>query len=198
MYNYPQRYAEQSIQRLVNRIARMAGVEYRIEVLPSDDLHACSTSFKEETGQHKRPVINYNPVFIEQLETVNRWAAVAAFAHEVAFHYNNDLYGKYIANYSDNDPSYKARLHEINADKFTGWVLWHEGAKLKDAMELYKLPKFSDPYTSDPAKNDRKTTMRAGWVRAYGKKAKNPGKPKSKKDGSQGSDNKEDKPSDQN
>jgi hypothetical protein len=194
MYNYPQRYAEPVIQRLVNRIARMAGVEYRIEVLQSDSLHACSTSFKEEPGQHKRPVISYNPVFIEQLETVNRWAAIAAFANEVAYHYNNDLYGKYLANYSDSDSSYKARQREIQADKFTGWVLWHEGAKLREAMDLYNLPKFRDPYSSNPEKNERKSIMRAGWVRAYVRKSNTLGKPSKKKDPEKGQDGKDDKP----
>lgn len=199
MYNYPQRYAEPVIQRLVNRIARMAGVEYRIEVLQSDSLQACSTSFKEEPGQHKRPVISYNPVFIEQMESINRWAAIAAFAHEVAYHYNNDLYGKYLANYSDNDTSYKARQREIQADKFAGWVLWHEGAKLRDALTLYNLPKFRDPYSADPERNERRSLMRAGWVRAYVRKSNLPDNPgPKKKDQQKDPDGKDDKPGNQN
>lgn len=167
MNSYQLSKAEPEIQGLVNRIAKMAGMDRKIEVFATTAPYACSTYFKEDTDQIQRPVLIYNPVFIEQITTSHSWAVVAVFAHEIAGFYNNNLYETFIDHFSDKKFNYKAAKVEIRVDHFTGWVLWHEGARLKEAMDLYKLPRFKDGFSADPEKNERAKAMRTGWIKAY-------------------------------
>jgi hypothetical protein len=166
-YNYQLSAAEPGIQRLVNRIAKMAGLHYKIRVFSSDAPSACATFFETDPEKRRRPAIRYNPIFIEQLETVSPWAIVAMFAHEVAGHYNSNIIGKRLADAYDHGTKKEDLYRSIQADRFAGWVLWHEGARLKDAITLYNLPRFNDAVTEE---NPRKKTMRAGWIKAFNKK----------------------------
>lgn len=185
-----QKPADPGIQRLVNRIAKMAGVAYRIEVFSTEEPLACGTFFKPQPGKKDKPAIQYNPVFMEQLRTINPWADVALFAQEVAYHFNNNLYGEQLAESLDIYSDEKTDRKEIKADRFTGWVLWHEGAKLKEAVELYHLPRFSNAIVTESTEG-RMKTMKMGWIKAYNKllpkkrdneSDKNPDKPENTKE----------------
>lgn len=41
-------------------------------------------------------LIEYNPVFMSGLEPHSVWAVLMVLAHEVANHYNKDLYGRFL------------------------------------------------------------------------------------------------------
>ncbi|MCD6069417.1 MAG: hypothetical protein K0S33_4243 [Bacteroidetes bacterium] len=153
MKSYPLRKADPDFYQLVNRIANMAGIENAVEVFATDVPSSCTTLFIAD-GRHDKPVICYNPVFTDELEKADPLAVTAAFAHEIARYYNAGLDEK------------KGNHTKINADKFTGWVLWHESVQLKEAMALYNLPRFSKPF-SVLGENQRKIVMKAGWIQAH-------------------------------
>jgi hypothetical protein len=163
MNSYSLKEAEPSVQQLIQRIAEMAGIEQEVEVVASDIPTTCTTLFADqEDGRPEKPVIAYNPVFVDELNKANHCAVTAAIAQEMAYHYNQNYQGMYEAELIGE----KARApKKINPDKFTGWVLWHEGVQLEEAMKLYNIPRFSQPYIRE--ENQRKTVMRAGWIRAH-------------------------------
>jgi hypothetical protein len=163
MNSYSLKEAEPSVQLLIQRIAEMAGIDQEVEVVASDVPVTCTTLFTDtEDGKPGKPVIAYNPVFIDELNKANPYAVTAAIAQEMAYHYNQNFQGMYEAELIGE----KVRASKkVNPDKFTGWVLWHEGIQLEEAMKLYNIPRFSQPYVNQ--ENQRKTVMRAGWIRAH-------------------------------
>jgi hypothetical protein len=162
MNSYSLKEAEPDVQQLIHRIAEMAGIDQEIEIFASDVPTTCTTLFLGNVGQPEKPVIAYNPVFVDELNKANPWAVTAAIAQEIAYHYNQNFQAMYEAECIGE----KVRApKKINPDKFTGWALWHEGVQLDEAMKLYNVPRFSQPYVH--GENQRKTVMRAGWIRAH-------------------------------
>lgn len=155
-------------QNLVNRIVKMVGLDYSIDVFASDTDNACATLFKRNSDDSGKPIIAYNPLFIESIKRSSPWAVYAVFAHEVAHHYNKDLYGDYVAGLFGIPIDKKSHRQELNADRFAGWVLRYEGASLSNAMEMYQVIPFEKSYTH-PSMELRMQAMKAGWIEANNK-----------------------------
>lgn len=169
---YNTRPADPRYQRMVNRIVALSGMQHSIEVFESDTPNACATLYKICQNGPQKPIIAYNSDFIAELEQISPWAVYAVFAHEVAHHKNEDLYGFYIANLLENVfYSSKSHQQELNADEFAGWVLAHEGASLYDAMSMYDIFPEEGSFTH-PDKTTRKQAMREGWFK--GKRSMTP------------------------
>lgn len=152
-------------QNLVNRITKMLDLPYTITVYESDTPNACATLYKRCSVEPQKPVIAYNPLFIENIRRKSHWAVIAVFAHEVAHHYNEDLFGKYSANLLGDRYDKRSHQQELNADKVAGWVLHKEGATIDEALQMYNVVTFRESYTH-PSGLKRKRAMIDGWAAA--------------------------------
>jgi hypothetical protein len=149
-------------QNMVTRYKNMLSMKHYIEVFEADTDNACATLHKKCSIEPYKPVITYNPRFISKLNSISPWAARAVFAHEVAHHYNGDLYGAYQAGYGMNYINYKSHRQELDADYVAGWILAWEGAPLDQTTLLYYI--IDMPATnSHPATPQRVQSATRGW-----------------------------------
>lgn len=166
---YNLRKSDPKYQYLVNRITKMAGMTHSISVYAADTNNACATLYKRCDNEPQKPIITYNPRFINNIRYYSDWAVIAVFAHEVAHHYNKDLYGEYIAKLYgfgfSADINTKFHKQELNADRFAGWVLRNEGASLNEALELAHFLDENDTYTH-PGVAKRILAIEQGWNEA--------------------------------
>ncbi len=110
--------------------------------------------------QNGRRYILYNPDFVNQLTRITgtKWAAVSVLAHEIGHHLYNTLAGKYS----------RGLASELEADKFSGYVLEKMGANLEEAQAAMNV--LATPYATatHPAKTDRINSIESGWELAGG------------------------------
>lgn len=109
--------------------------------------------------QGKRYVL-YNPGFVNKLTraTGTQWAAVSILAHEIGHHLYNTLMGK---------PT-RTLASELEADKFSGYVLEKMGASLEETQAAMNM--LATPYATatHPAREDRVNSIALGWQLAGG------------------------------
>jgi hypothetical protein len=99
--------------------------------------------------------IVYDNDFLENLDTyaATKWASISVLAHEMGHHYYNHV----IKNQGSTIPG------EIEADKFSGYVMHRLGATLeqsKAAMEKIGSDRAS---ATHPAKQNRLAAIEEGW-----------------------------------
>ena len=99
--------------------------------------------------------IVYDNDFLENLDTyaATKWASISVLAHEIGHHYYNHV----IKNQSSNIPS------EIEADKFSGYVMQLLGASLDQSLAAMEKIGTDRASISHPAKKDRLTAIADGW-----------------------------------
>ncbi len=105
-----------------------------------------------------RRFILYNPDFINRLTTITgtQWAAVSVLAHEIGHHlYTHTVNGKTIPMAS-----------ELEADRFSGYVLRKMGANLYEAQAAMKTLASTRPTRTHPGRDDRLKYIADGWDRA--------------------------------
>ncbi len=110
--------------------------------------------------------IVYDNDFLENLDTyaATKWASISVLAHEMGHHYYNHV----IKNQGSSIPG------EIEADKFSGYVMRRLGATLaqsKAAMEKIGSDKAS---ATHPAKKNRLTAIEEGWNMAQAQLGSSP------------------------
>lgn len=141
-------------QDWVNRMARRVNLG-NILVRPNyqiDNAHATH----DENG---RMLIEYNPVFMQRLENYSAWAAFMVMAHEVAHHYNLDLYGRFISRHN------VYQRQEMNADRFAGNMMKCYGAQWNQATDAFEALDFRASYTH-PDEASRVEALKQGWLEA--------------------------------
>lgn len=110
--------------------------------------------------------IVYDNDFLENLDTyaATKWASISVLAHEMGHHYYNHV----IKSQGSTIPG------EIEADKFSGYVMHRLGATLaqsKAAMEKIGSDKAS---ATHPAKKNRLTAIEEGWNMAQAQLGSSP------------------------
>ena len=109
---YNLRRGNQQYQAIVDRITDRLNMSH-IEVFEADTQNACATLFKNGGNDSGKPIISYNPSFIQHVQAANPWAMYFIFAHEVAHHYNHDLHGAFLSNLYGFDR--RSHKNELNA-----------------------------------------------------------------------------------
>lgn len=142
-------------QNAVNQITRRFNMGY-IMVRPNPFIKNAHATTDRETGHL---LIEYNPPFMARLESYSKWAVLMVLAHEVAHHYNLDLYGRFRGGYNSN------QKQEINADRFAGFVLRCHGANWDQATDVFEAIDFhrSDKH---PDEASRVNALWKGWNEA--------------------------------
>jgi hypothetical protein len=107
--------------------------------------------------KNSKRYISYNPKFIEKLntKTATNWAAVSVLAHEIGHHLSGHTLLK------SSSPG-----NELIADKFSGFILYQMGAKLKDAKAALSAIGHEMDTTKHPPKNARLEAIQEGWLEA--------------------------------
>ncbi|HEX5654196.1 MAG TPA: hypothetical protein VFX58_14040, partial [Chitinophagaceae bacterium] len=104
--------------------------------------------------------IFYNPGFIEKLTrlTGTPWAGISVLAHEIGHHLHTHVVnGKTIPMGS-----------ELEADKFSGFVLQKMGASLEEAQAAIKMLATTRATRTHPARDDRLSSIASGWNHSAG------------------------------
>jgi hypothetical protein len=102
--------------------------------------------------------IIYDNDFLENLDTyaATKWASISVLAHEIGHHYFNHV----LKSTGSTVPK------EIEADKFSGYVMQRLGATLEQAKAAMQKVGTDKETTTHPAKKDRLAAITFGWEKA--------------------------------
>jgi hypothetical protein len=153
--------AHQSIESMVGDVLGHTGLKKNFTVQAANVPNAAAVI------QGSTRYLLYNPYFINEVndKSGTAWAAYSVMAHEVGHH----LEGHTI------QPGGSRPSIELEADRFSGFILAKMGAGLTDAQAA--MANLADPYRSatHPARNERLSAIEEGWRDAMGKEPPAPG-----------------------
>ncbi len=146
-------------QQVVAEIMKYTGLPQNFDVLPHPQVPNAAAVIL--VGDDKLPhrVIAYNERFMADVQKAtanNNWAPVSIMAHEVGHH----LSGHTIQPGGSQPPT------ELEADKFSGYVLYKMGALLADAQKAMNtlVPEADGP--THPGRGKRVNAIAEGWEQA--------------------------------
>jgi hypothetical protein len=146
-------------RRVVSEIMKYTGLPQNFDVMPHEQVPNAAAVIL--VGDDKLPhrVIAYNERFMAEVLTAtanNDWGPVSIMAHEVAHH----LSGHTIQPGGSQPPT------ELEADKFSGYVLYKMGAALADAQRALNalVPESDGP--THPGRAKRVQAVAEGWEQA--------------------------------
>ncbi len=162
-------YQVAEAEKIIDNIVGQVGLKRNFIIVECPDAQNAIALNVLEGNQLKR-VIVYDKAFLEKFKSSTKtdWAAISILAHEVGHHLNGHTLD---ANESN------AYLKELEADEFSGFVLYQMGASLAEAKAA--LNSLTNPYGSSthPPKKNRLEAVENGWNRARilkeGKKGEN-------------------------
>ena len=140
-------------ERVVDRILKPIGLLRNFKVIECSNTDNCFATVLK--GQR---FIVYDAAFMQQIEeeTETDWSAISIMAHEIGHH----LQGHTI------DGRGGQPQKEIEADKFSGFVLHQLGASLEEATIAVRTLGDEHATSTHPAKPARVDAIRKGWLEA--------------------------------
>ncbi len=148
--------APEDCRDMIAEVMNFTGLPQNFNVTEADVPNAAAAIMLDDKELPHR-VIAFNLKFIDLVErrTGNPWAAVSIMAHEVGHH----LAGHTIQPGGSQPPV------ELEADKFSGFVLYKMGAGLGDALKAIQtlVPETVAAGSSHPARADRIAAIEDGW-----------------------------------
>jgi hypothetical protein len=142
-------------ERVVDRILRPIGLMRNFSVLECSNTDNCFATVLKG----KRFIV-YDGAFMQRIEeeTDTDWSAISIMAHEIGHH----LQGHTI------DGRGGQPIKEIEADKFSGFVLHQLGASLDESLVAVRALGDERATATHPAKPVRIEAIRKGWLEAEG------------------------------
>lgn len=139
----------------VDAIMRFTGLPQNFRIMEGDVPNAAAMIVLGPDGIPQR-VIAYNAGFMEEVRTAtqdNNWSPLSIMAHEIGHH----LSGHTMVPGGSQPPT------ELEADKFSGFVLFKMGAALPDAQMAIAtlIPEADGP--THPGRARRLAAIEAGW-----------------------------------
>ncbi|GAB3807779.1 hypothetical protein GCM10028819_45350 [Spirosoma humi] len=140
-------------EKVVDRILRPIGLIRNFKVIECSNTDNCFATVLK--GQR---FIVYDGAFMQQIEeeTETDWSAISIMAHEIGHH----LQGHTI------DGRGGQPIKEIEADKFSGFVLHQLGSSLDEATVAVRALGDEHATSTHPAKPARIEAIRKGWLEA--------------------------------
>ncbi len=140
----------------VNRVMRYTGLPQNFRIMEGNVPNAAAIIVLDPDGVPQR-VIAYNKRFMQQVAKAtdnNDWSTLSIMAHEIGHH----LSGHTLVPGGSQPPI------ELEADKFSGYVLYKMGAKLDDAQEAIAnlIPEAAS--LTHPGRTMRLSAIKAGWI----------------------------------
>ncbi|MFN4146481.1 MAG: MORN repeat-containing protein [Runella sp.] len=147
--------SNQHAEEVVDKILQQVGLVRNFIVVECPNTQNCFATVVE--GQR---YIVYDGAFMKRIENVTRtdWSAISIIAHEIGHH----LQGHTI------DRRGSRPKKELEADRFSGFVMQRLGATLDEAQIAIKTLGDDKATYSHPAKADRIEAIRQGWLNAAG------------------------------
>ncbi len=151
VYSYE---ASREALEIVERIMKMNVLPQNFIVRSAD----CNNAVATTAG--KQRYILYSTHFLENFkkEAQTQWAAYSVLAHEVGHHLSNH-------NLDETDTWVRKR-YELEADKFSGGVLYRMGATLEEAQAGINSFSLEGETNTHPAKRARLEALAVGWKQA--------------------------------
>ena len=146
---------------MVERIMQFTGLPQNFDVVEAPVPNAAAVIvLDEEQVPHRVIAFNRDFMGIVQRATAgNRWAPVSIMAHEIGHH----LSGHTITPGGSQPPT------ELEADKFSGFVLYKMGASLADAQKAMATLVAEGPDgATHPGRGRRLAAIQEGWKQACG------------------------------
>lgn len=150
--------------QVVADIMKYTGLPQNFDVMPHPDVPNAAAVIL--IGEDKLPhrVIAYNEKFMANVRNAtanNDWAPISIMAHEIGHH----LSGHTIQPGGSQPPT------ELEADKFSGFVLYKMGAVLADAQKAMNtlVPEADGP--THPGRGKRVRAIADGWEQACAQQA---------------------------
>ena len=142
-------------EEVVDKILRQVGLTRNFVVVECPNTENCFATVYEG----KRYIV-YDGAFMKRIEDLTNtdWSAISIVAHEIGHH----LQGHTI------DGKGSRPQKELEADRFSGFVMQRLGATLEEALIAIKAIGDDKPTYSHPAKADRIEAIRQGWADAAG------------------------------
>ena len=143
---------------VVAQIMRYTGLPQNFDVVEGQVPNAAAVIM---LGPDKLPrrVIAYNPQFMSEVRAAtanNDWAPISIMAHEIGHH----LSGHTIMPGGSQPPT------ELEADKFSGFVLYKMGAMLADAQKAMNTLVPEQDGKTHPGRSKRVQAIQEGWTQA--------------------------------
>jgi hypothetical protein len=140
----------------VTRIMGYTGLPANFVVVSGPVPNAAAVILLDDKRVPRR-VIAFNPEFMKAAEAQvggSAWGPISIMAHEIAHH----LSGHTIV------PGGSRPEIELEADKFSGYVLQKMGAPLAEAQRMIMTIGSSHGSATHPAKEQRADSIRQGWI----------------------------------
>jgi hypothetical protein len=152
--------APRDCRDMIAQVMAVTGLPQNFDVTEADVPNAAAAILLDQQKLPHR-VIAFNPEFIELVRREtggNPWSAVSIMAHEAGHH----LAGHTIQPGGSQPPI------ELEADKFSGFVLYKMGASRKDALTALNtlVPEGVPNGSSHPGRSQRVAALTEGWDQA--------------------------------
>jgi hypothetical protein len=144
---------------VVGEIMKFTGLPQNFDVVEHPEVPNAAAVIMLGPDKLPRRVIAYNPAFMSDVRKAtanNNWAPISIMAHEIGHH----LSGHTIQPGGSQPPT------ELEADKFSGFVLYKMGAALVDAQKAMNalVPDRDGP--THPGRGRRLRAIAEGWEQA--------------------------------
>ncbi|HUN16308.1 MAG TPA: TPM domain-containing protein [Saprospiraceae bacterium] len=149
--------ATQEGEAVVEKILSFTGLPQNFTVKEGDVPNAAAIILQDPDGVLRRYIL-YNRDFMQMVDdrTKNNWAGISILAHEIGHHLSGHTL---LAGGSQ--PSI-----ELEADKFSGYVLYKMGAKLQESQVAMKELASDEDGDTHPGKSKRLVAIQEGWNQA--------------------------------
>jgi hypothetical protein len=150
--------SDQAANDALENIVKHTGLPINFTLMAGNVPNAAAIiKCNQETGDCDRFII-YNQDFMLRVKqkTNTDWAAVSILAHEIGHHLSGHTLLK---------GGSRPQL-ELEADKFSGFVLYHMGATLEEAQVAIKTFVGETQSTTHPGRSARIAAITNGWIQA--------------------------------
>jgi len=148
----------------LDKILDVTGMSKRFVLKECNDISNCvATTYKGIR------YILYDKSFMDAIATrTNSWASTSILAHEIGHHVNGHTLG-------EESTLSESRQMEIEADEYSGFVMFKLGASLSQAQEAIRLMSANkdDSYSTHPSKDKRLRAIERGYNKAKGQGSNN-------------------------
>lgn len=170
-------YQDEEVEKLIKTMLDKLGTQPNFAVVECSGTNNCQAVVKDGI-----PYIVYDSHFLSGIKglnfTVNNlprksqdWEALSVLAHEIGHHYNQHLTNRLVRK------SKTPVEMELEADEFSGFMMYLIGATLQQAQLAMQSPFISENGSySHPARAKRLDSIENGWQKAkqqYGTKTAN-------------------------
>jgi Caspase domain len=143
---------------VVEAIVRKTGTAMNFEVRAAPAVINAMAETQTVDGKQVRTIL-YNPAWMADLQRTvgSSWFNTSILAHEIGHHLNGHL-----------DPDYGNHKAELEADKYSGFILQKLGASREQAVLPMAMIGTDEPSATHPARAKRVEEVGRGWDDAAG------------------------------